>query len=328
MTIKPIALSSANGLEACRRAVDRSLEGADPLDAVVEGVMLVEDDPEDYSVGYGGLPNEQGEVELDAAVMHGPTHSAGAVAGVRGIRHVSKLAQEVARRTDHSLLVGEGASEFARSLGMKEEDLLTDFAREAFEKWKGGHERSDDWLSEDEFDLPSRRRDDTPRTTGTVHVSLLDSQGDLASCTSTSGLSWSLPGRVGDSPLVGCGLYTDNEIGSAGCTGRGESTMVIAAAHEVVMRLESGDEPNIATRRVLERLVRKAPKRLMGEDGRPDFNVTIYALRKDGAHGSCAIAEGKMYAVATPQRTWHEPCAALYEGLEDRATAKSGVGNR
>lgn len=158
----PVVISSANGLRATDKAMAMLSQGADPLDAVVAGVAIIEADPNDMTVGYGGLPNEEGVVELDSAVMHGPMHRAGAVASLRNIKHPAAVAQLVARRTDHVLLVGEGALKFAKRMGFKEENLLTEKSRLAWLQWRAALNRSDDWLQEDEFDLPTDGRDVRP----------------------------------------------------------------------------------------------------------------------------------------------------------------------
>lgn len=332
-TAGPIAVSSLNGRRAAAKAVELLRGGADPLDAVVEGVRIIEDDPTDNTVGLGGLPNEDGIVELDASVMHGPTHRAGAVAGLRNIRNPAAVAREVARRTDHVLLVGEGALRFAKRLGFKEEDLLTEQSRQAWLKWRAELSHDDDWLAEDEWDLPGegkpqgRRDDDAPigraaalasrgvdSTTGTVHCSALTAGGDLAGCTSTSGLSWKLPGRVGDSPIIGAGLYTDNAVGSAGATGRGEAVIQVCGARTIVARMEAGDTPTEACLAVLKMIAdRTRLKRLLDAKGRPDFGVTLYALRKDGAYGSATMYKGLRFAVCDAAGDRLEECAWLFE---------------
>lgn len=329
-----VSISSANGLRATARAFEILKQGGDPLDACVEGVRIIEDDPADNTVGYGGLPNEEGIVELDASVMHGPMHRAGAVAGLRNIKNPAAVAREVARRTDHVLLVGEGALRFARRMGFKEEELLTEEARRAWLKWRSELSPEDDWLAEDEFDLPPgggeprsglRREERIGRsdrltrrgiefTTGTVHCSSLTPAGDLAGCTSTSGLSWKLPGRVGDSPIIGAGLYCDNAVGSAGATGRGEAVVQVCGARTIVAKMEAGESPTEACLSMLKMIVdRTRLKRLRTADGRPDFNVTAYALRKDGAHGSASIWSGQKFAVADASGARLEPSAHLFE---------------
>lgn len=321
-TQAPVAISSGNGRAAVAQAVRMLNDGADPLDAVVGGVRIVEDDPEDMTVGLGGLPNEEGVVQLDSSVMHGPSCRAGAVGALERIKNPAAVAREVARRTDHVMLVGDGALKFARRMGFKEENLLTEKAREAWVRWRNALNRDDDWLNPDQYDLPGEPRDgsdlrsalDIPFTYGTIHCSALDSGGDLAGVTTTSGLSWKLPGRVGDSPIIGAGLYTDNEVGSAGATGRGEAVIQICGAHTVVSRMDAGDHPTDACLYALLKIAdkTKAP-RLLNEKGRPNFNVIFYAVRKDGAYGSAAMYEGREFAVADARGDRTESCAWLYE---------------
>jgi N4-(beta-N-acetylglucosaminyl)-L-asparaginase len=334
-------ISSWNGVPAVTRAAGLMADGADVLDAIVAGIALVEDDPEELSVGYGGLPNEDGVVELDAAVMDGRRHRAGGVAGLRGFRHVSRLALEVLRRTDHTLLVGEGAVKFARALGFPEESLLTDKARRAWLDWKANLSAKDGWLSAEELEGrsssgfgqalwagntdPDKNRaiqpvpgDGTtaaqvPFTYGTIHLSARTKTGDLASVTSTSGLSYKIAGRVGDSPIVGAGLYTDNAVGSAGATGRGEATMQACAAHAAVVHMERGDTPVEACLRVLRSIVeRTRERRLLDAHGRPAFNVTMYALRRDGLTGSASMHEGYEHVVWSGGRAEVRRCAFLF----------------
>lgn len=338
---RPVAIASGNGLAAVARALEILRAGGDPLDAAVEGVKIVEDDPNDHTVGIGGLPNEEGVVELDASVMHGPSHRAGSVASLRNIKNPAAVAREVARRTDHVMLVGEGALKFALRMGFKEENLLTEEVREMWLKWRSTLNRDDDWLQDDEFDLPtpkSEKRSDAngaarspsspkpqapshffadangvPHTTGTIHLSAVTSAGDLAGCTTTSGLSWKLPGRVGDSPIIGAGCYTDNAVGSAGGTGRGEAAMQNAAAFHVVRRMEAGDDPTAACLYVLKSIAdRTKAKRLLNAKGQPSFNLALYALRKDGAFGSACIHETDNFAVADEQGARLVNCAFLF----------------
>ncbi len=316
---RPVVVSSGNGLRAVARAYEMIVGGADPLDGVVEGVRIVEDDPKDQSVGLGGLPNEEGVVELDSSVMHGPTHRAGAVASLRNIKNPAAVAREVARRTDHVLLVGEGALKFALKMGFAEENLLTEESREAWLRWRASLNREDDWLEEDEFDLPTSKAGrhaagQVMYTTGTIHCSGVTAGGDMAGVTTTSGLSWKLPGRVGDSAIIGAGLYTDNAIGSAGATGRGEAVMQVCGAHSIVMRMEAGDHPTQACLAVAKKIVDHTRlKRLLDEKGRPAFNVSLYALRKDGAFGSAAIWQGGKFTVCDAQGARAQECAFLYE---------------
>lgn len=314
----PIAISSGNGIRAVERAMELLRLGADPLEAAVSGVNIVEDDPEDMTVGLGGLPNEEGVVELDASVMHGPTHRAGAVASLRNIQNPSRVALEVARRTDHVLIVGEGALRFAKRMGFKETNLLTEKARQAWLDWRASLNDQDDWLDHDELDIPEFPQREQIRTvmhtTGTIHCSALDANGDLGGVTTTSGLSWKLPGRVGDSPIIGAGLYTDNAVGSAGATGRGEACIQSCAAFSVVQRMEAGDAPEEACRHVLRKIVAHTPqRRLLRADGTPDFNVTLYALRKDGAYGSACLLKGGSFAIHDGARSEERPAAHIYD---------------
>jgi N4-(beta-N-acetylglucosaminyl)-L-asparaginase len=306
---RPVSIASANGQAAVARAMELLKDGYDPADAVVQGVRIVEDDPKDNSVGLGGLPNADGVVELDASVMHGPTHKSGAVASVQRIKNVAMLALLVLRRTDHCLIVGDGARRFALSHGFKEEDLLTEESRKAWMKWRENLSKDDDWLNDDERDAPAGNAwsepgltamsGPVPYTTGTIHCSAVTPGGDVASCTTTSGLSWKIPGRVGDSPIIGAGNYCDNAVGAGGCTGRGEAAIVNLSAYTIVMAMERGLSPTDACLEAAKRMVdRTKEKRLLAAGGKPNFNVRFYALRKDGAHGSAAIFGPNSYAVA------------------------------
>ena len=314
----PIAIASGNGLAAVEQAVRRMRAGEDPLDAAVEGVRIVEDDPEDMSVGLGGLPNEHGVVELDASVMHGPRHRSGAVASLRNIRNPAAVAREVARRTDHCMLVGAGALEFARQMGFEEENLLTEKARRAWLEWKSRQNPDDDWLDPDQLDLPTKdghASRDVMHTTGTIHLSALTAGGDLAGVTTTSGLSWKIPGRIGDSPIIGAGNYTDNAVGSAGATGRGEAVIQICGARTIVERMAQGDHPTDACLYALQMIADKTTSpRLLERRGRPNFSVVFYAVRKDGAYGSACMRGRREFALADTQGARLLECPALLDG--------------
>ena len=313
----PVVISSLNGLPATRRAAEMIKQGADTLDAVIAGVNIIEADPEDHSVGYGGLPNEDGVVELDSSVMHGPTHRAGAVAALRNIVHPSRVAKLVMDRTDHVLLVGEGALRFAKAHGFKEVDLLTDEARRKWLDWKERHSEKDDWLPPLEPAEHGRRSQKTGRieyTYGTIHCSALDRNGNLSAVTTTSGLSYKIPGRVGDSPIVGAGMYVDNEVGAAGSTGRGEAVITSCGAFAVVELMRDGLDPTEACLELLRRIVRRThEQRLLDEQGRPRFDVKMYALAKDGRFGAASIWSGAEFAVFADDRNRPEPCRFLFE---------------
>ena len=307
----PVAVSSANGIPAVTEAARLIRLGSAPVDAVVAGVTIVENDPQDMSVGYGGLPNEHGVVQLDASVMDGPNHKAGAVGALENIRNPARVALEVLRRTDHVLLVGAGALEFAKAVGFQEENLLTDRARKAWLKWKANLNPRDDLLDDDQR---VKRGSDIPFTDGTVHVSAVDTNGDLGSCTTTSGLSYKLNGRVGDSPIVGAGMFCDNEVGAAGSTGRGESVIQSAGAFQVVRNMADGMEPTEACLRVLKWIAdhSKRPD-LLDPRGEPRFQVTMYALRKDGVYGAACMRKGKSFVVHDGTAARKEQCPYLYE---------------
>ena len=277
---RPMAVASANGLASVTKAIERMNAGADPMDAAIEGVAIVEADPTDHSVGLGGLPNEEGVVELDSAVMHGPTHGGGGVAALRNIVHPAAVARLVMKRTDHCLLVGEGALKFARLHGFPEQDLLTDEARKIYLYWKETRSRIDDYVPPpaDELDPAVRKffGPDYVRKHGTIHLSALDSHGDLGCVTTTSGLYYKIPGRVGDSPILGAGLWLDNEVGSAGSTGRGEANLLNLSSHTIVEALRAGKEPVDAALEACRRIAATTKdKRLLDPKGRPNFNVNF-----------------------------------------------------
>lgn len=315
-TASPVVIASANGMSAVTRAMEVIRSGKDALDGVIAGVNLVEDDPNDTSVGYGGLPNEEGVVELDAAVMHGPTHRAGAVASLRNIRNPSSVARLVLERTDHVLLVGEGALRFARAHGFKEEDLLTAQARMKWLEWKERLSPADDWLaphSETDRDVGGMF-EPFHRSTGTIHSAGLDLNGNLSCVTTTSGLAFKIPGRVGDSPIVGAGLFVDNSVGAAGSTGRGEANLVNCSSAMIVEWMRQGKTPEEACLEACNRIVEtNKMRRLRRENGRPAFDVKFYALNKKGEFGSAAIYAGATMAVHDGKSARLHTSAYLYK---------------
>ncbi|MEK6701014.1 MAG: N(4)-(beta-N-acetylglucosaminyl)-L-asparaginase [Planctomycetota bacterium] len=304
-------VASVNGLRAVERGMAMMKEGYDPADCIVQGIKIIEDDPNDTSVGLGGEPNFEGIVELDASVMYGPTHKSGAVASIRNIKNPAQVALLVLRRTNHCLLVGEGALRFAKSMGFKEEDLLTEQSRREWQHWRENLSPNDAWLNDDQRDPLTGKPFEQPGqlakaevepdfTYGTVHLSAVTEKGDVASCTSTSGLSWKIPGRVGDSPIIGAGNYCDNAVGGAGCTGRGESAITNLSAYTMVMLMERGMTPAQAAMEAMKRVAdRTKEKRLKDAKGRPLFDLKMYAVRKDGAWGGATMCEGGARAVAT-----------------------------
>ncbi|HEY3013361.1 MAG TPA: N(4)-(beta-N-acetylglucosaminyl)-L-asparaginase [Gemmatimonadales bacterium] len=286
---RPAAVSSSNGLRAVNRAMELMLGGTDTLDAAVEGVKIQELDPADNSVGYGGLPNEEGVVQLDASCMHGPTRRAGAVAALEGIKTPSEVARLVLKYTDHILLVGEGAKRFALSYGFKEEDLLTPESRQLWLEWRANRGPEDDWL-----DVPEKEPM-VARPTGTINLDVVNAQGDVSSVTTTSGLAWKIPGRAGDSPIVGAGQYTDNDVGAAGSTGRGEANIMVCGGFLTVEGMRRGLRPTDACLETLKRVVRLTPARLL-KDGRPTFNLNFYAVNKRGEFGAASLYPGRFAA--------------------------------
>lgn len=318
---RPVAISSGNGLRSVQKAIDMIAAGADTLEAVVEGVVIVEEDPADNSVGYGGLPNEEGVVELDACVMHGPTCRAGSVASLRNIKTPSRVAKLVLERTDHVMIVGEGALRFAKAHGFEEANLLTEESRKIWLQWKESHDENDDWLPPPEVPDKDKRSDAqkaVPYHHGTINCCAVDAAGNLSGVTTTSGLSWKIPGRVGDSPIIGAGLFVDNTVGAAGATGRGEACIKICGAHTVIEAMRHGMSPQEACLEALRRVVQTTTEaRLKRKDGRPNFDLTFYALAKDGRYGAASMWSGKQFAVHAEGKSRLERCAALYERPEN-----------
>jgi N4-(beta-N-acetylglucosaminyl)-L-asparaginase len=298
----PCVISSINGLRVVTKAMEMIRAGADVLDAVIAGVNILEDDPEENGVGYGGLPNEDGDVELDASVMHGPTRRAGAIGAIQKIKNPSKVAKLVMERTDHLMLVGPGALRFAVAHGFEPMNLLTDKSRIAWLYWKEHHGKTF-WgpgladgaeAKKAEFTYPGA----TPEImafaremlrhplTGTVNCLGVDAQGNLSGTTTTSGMAYKLAGRVGDSPIIGAGLWLDNDIGAGGSTGRGEENIKIAGAHTVVELMRNGAKPVDACLETLKRVRRNY------FDNRAKLekvDLDLYALNKNGEYGSASL---------------------------------------
>lgn len=314
-TKRPVAISSANGLVAVEKAMELIKAGADPLDAAIAGVAIVEADPTEHTVGLGGIPNEDGVVELDAAVMHGPTRAGGAVASLRNIVHPAAVARMVMKRTDHVLLVGEGALRFARAHGFPEQDLLTEDARKIWLHWKETNGKDSDWIPPDDDDLdPVVREFFGIRKHGTIHCSALDTHGDLGCVTTTSGLFYKIPGRVGDSPILGAGLYLDNDFGSAGSTGRGEANLLNLSSFVIVEMLRQGKPPKDAVMEACRRIAAStlAP-RLRDHRGRPNFDVKFYCLAKDGRFAGGSLQPGGKIAVHDGESARLIECESLYD---------------
>jgi N4-(beta-N-acetylglucosaminyl)-L-asparaginase len=268
-------------------------DGGSALDAIEKAANVIEVDPEDTSVGYGGLPNENGIVQLDSSIMDGKTYNAGAVACLENIKTPSSVARVVMERTDHVLMVGQGALEFARKWGFKEEDLLTEKARKIWLRWKENLNKNDDWGPPDHLKNLQKKESywegfpEVEHHYGTTNVLAIDKNGDIAGITTTSGLSFKIPGRVGDSPIIGAGLYVDNEVGAAGATGRGEDVIKSLASYYIVLQMKDGRSPQQACEDALHMIIDKYKK------VNPDFypGEKFVAINKSGETG-CASMRG------------------------------------
>lgn len=332
---RPIIISAANGLETDpqgKRGIEVAWQkltaGADPLDACIAGVNIVELNPDDMSVGLGGLPNADGVVQLDASCMHGPTRRAGAVGSLEGIATPSLVAKAVMDYTDHVFLVGPGAKRFALEVGFKEQDLLTDKSRRAYVQWKASLNPDDAWIAAPDSTPRTSSRDwlqgdhvwrdenGMPHTWGTINMNAVDAKGDIASVTTTSGMAWKIPGRVGDSPIIGAGQYCDNEVGAAGSTGRGEANIKVCGAFLAVELMRQGKSPEQALIEVMQRVIAMTEARLLGDNGRPYFDLTYYAVNKKGEYAGAAAYEGTQFAVADAKGARLEKCAYLFKESE------------
>ena len=337
---RPAVVASDNALRGVKVAYDRLVAGADPLDAAIAAANIQELDPEDQSVGLGGLPNSDGIVQLDASVMHGPSKRAGAVASLEDIATPSLVAKAVMDYTDHVMLVGPGARRFAIEMGFTPQNLLTEKSRQYYLRWKANLNADDNWLDhKDDVKIakpvaPPRSSmrptsgshvvfdaRGVPHTYGTVNVNAVTASGDLGSVTSTSGLSWKIPGRIGDSPIIGAGQYCDNEVGAAGSTGRGEANIKVCGAFLAVELMRMGMSPEAALMKVMERVIAMTEKRLLNERGRPYFDLEYYAINKKGEFAGATAYEGGTYAVCDAQGARQVPFAYLYKRSE-RPTGK------
>jgi N4-(beta-N-acetylglucosaminyl)-L-asparaginase len=293
---RPLVITNSIGLPAVKKAYELITTGADALEAAIAGVNLIEDDPKEHSVGLGGIPNEDGVVELDAGCMHGPTHRAGAVAALRNIKNPSQVARLVMERTDHVLLVGEGALRFAKAHGFKEENLLTEDARKLWLEWKENMSEKDFWYQpEQKSELPHSLLE-SMKITGTIVCQALDSFGNLSIVVSTSGMAYKIPGRVGDSPIIGAGLYVDNEIGSCGSSGRGEENLKNLSSFMAVEYMRQGKSPTAACLSVCQRILEHPlSRRLKDAQGKPAFDLSFYAINKKGEYGAATLKADKPF---------------------------------
>jgi N4-(beta-N-acetylglucosaminyl)-L-asparaginase len=327
----PVVVASANGHQfknggphTCVEVAFRLMtEGKDVLESLVAGVNIVELDPQDTSVGYGGLPNAEGVVQLDSSVMHGPARRAGAVACLEGVRTPSLVARAVMEQTDHHLLVGRDAQTFARQLGFTiEDDLNTERSRKLWLDWKRR-------VDPQHYLDPGKRAEAGMRAGlqmvreglidpfhfyGTINCDGVNAQGEICGVTTTSGLAWKIPGRVGDSPILGAGLYVDNEVGAAGSTGRGEANLYGLCSFLIVEQMRAGKSPKDAGLEALRRIQKNTvEKRLLNARGLPSFNVNFYVVNKKGEYAGVSLYPNR-YAVCTANGAQTQDTSALFEG--------------
>ncbi len=333
--VRPVVIASANGNRyrnggsqtAVEKAFAAMVGGADVLDALIAGVNIVELDPEDASVGYGGRPNADGVVQLDACCMHGPRKRAGGVACLEGVRTPSKVAQHVMDVTDHHLLVGRDAQAFARNMGHAiEADLNTERSRTLWLEWK---RRTDP----DRYLDPAKRVQawhdaglqmvregliDPEHYWGTINCNGINARGEICGVTSTSGLAWKIPGRVGDSPILGAGLYVDGEVGAAGSTGRGEANLYALCSFLIVEEMRRGSHPKdaalVALRRVQKNTVEQ---RLLNKRGLPNFGLNFYALNAKGEFAGVSMY-ASTFAICTENGAETRNTEPLLPGQADQ----------
>lgn len=330
--LRPVVIASGNGnhfknggsTTCVEQAFRMMTGGADVLDALIAGVNIVELDPEDNSVGYGGLPNADGIVQLDSCCMHGPKKRAGGVAALEGVRTPSLVAKAVMEHTDHHLLVGAGAQAFARNMGFTiEADLNTPKSRQLWLEWKRRtdpqHYLDPDKRAAADFKtglaMAAEGLIDREHLYGTINCNGLSPKGEIAGVTTTSGLAWKIPGRVGDSPILGAGLYVDGLVGAAGSTGRGEANLYGLCSFLIVENMRRGMHPKDAGMDALKRIkANTSEKRLLNRRGEPNFNVNFYALNAKGDFAGVALYGGPTYAVCTENGAQSRPVDALLSG--------------
>ncbi|HXG87455.1 MAG TPA: N(4)-(beta-N-acetylglucosaminyl)-L-asparaginase [Vicinamibacterales bacterium] len=325
--VRPVVIADYSGWEfknggaenAVQRAFRLITEGKDVLDALIAGVNIPELDPLETGIGYGALPNADGVIQLDASCMHGPSKRAGAVACLEGVRTPSLVAKAVMDYTDHHLLSGEGAREFARAMGFAiEPDLNTDNSRRLWREWKRRID-PEHWLDPNGKERQRPRHERDPGYAaglsmvrdgliregsfwGTINCNGLGPNGELCGVTTTSGLAWKIPGRTGDTPILGAGLYVDNEVGAAGSTGRGEANLYNLSSFLIIESMRRGMSPKDAGMEALKRIrANTVEARLLNAKGNPNFNIRFFALNKRGEYAGVAMyrAGESQFAVCT-----------------------------
>jgi len=332
--VKPVVISDVSGIRyknggpvsAIEKAYQLMVEGADVLDALVAGVNIPELDPEEQGIGYGGLPNAEGVVQLDACCMHGPKKWAGGVAALEGVRTPSLVAKAVMEYTDHHLLVGKGAQDFARSMGFEiEADLNTERSRQLWLEWKRrvdpAHYLDPKKRSEVGYEagLQMLREGliDESHLWGTINCNGINADGDICGVTTTSGLAWKIPGRTGDSPILGAGLYVDGDVGAAGSTGRGEANLFNLSSYLIIESMRRGAHPKDAGMEALRRIKSNTiERRLLNDRDLPNFNVRFFVLNAKGEHAgvSMYLSGETTYAVCTESGAVEVPLEGLLEG--------------
>jgi N4-(beta-N-acetylglucosaminyl)-L-asparaginase len=330
-SVKPVVISSSNGHQfkngGTQTCVEKAFQmitgGADVLDALIAGVNIVELDPLDDSVGYGGLPNADGVVQLDSCCMHGPKKRAGGVAEIEGVRTPSKVAQLVMDETDHHLLVGKGAQEFARAMGFAiEDDLNTENSRKKWLEWKRRTDPLHYLTPKDRqrayhqaaMDMIAEGWIDRDHYYGTINCDGLSPKGEICGVTTTSGLAWKIPGRAGDSPILGAGLYVDGDVGAAGSTGRGEANLYNLSSFMIVEEMRRGAHPKDAAMAVLKRIAKNTvEKRLLNARNQPNFGLNFYVLNARGEYAGVAMYEST-FAVCTENGAQIAKTDALFSG--------------
>lgn len=271
----PVVIATWPHLPATEEAMRVIGENGRAVDAVEMGVRVVEADPTDSSVGYGGLPDRSGVVTLDACIMD-ETGNAGSVTYLQNILHPISVARKVMDETPHVMLSGAGALAFAKSKGFEETNLLTDEAKAAYEEW----------LAKQENPKVDEKQHDT------IGMLAIDKQGNIGGACTTSGAAYKLPGRVGDSPIIGAGLFIDNEVGGATATGLGELVMKTLGSFLVVELMRNGASPQEACEEAVRRI---AAKHLAGMDQPPQ--VGFIAINKNGEHGAYSLVDGFRYTI-------------------------------
>jgi N4-(beta-N-acetylglucosaminyl)-L-asparaginase len=332
---KPVVIASGNGHKyknggdktCIETAFAQMMQGKDVLEALVAGVTILELDPLETSVGYGGLPNADGVVQLDACCMHGPKKRAGGVGALEGVRTPALVALKVMEETDHHLIVGKGAQEFARRMGFKiEDDLNTDNSRRLWLEWKRRTDplhyldpiKREAAIRQIDVDMMREGLVDPNHFYGTINCNGINAKGEICGVTTTSGMAWKIPGRLGDSPVLGAGLYVDGEIGAAGSTGRGEANLFNLTSYLVVEAMRRGMHPKDAGMEGLKRIkANTVEKRLRKKNGDPNFNINFYVLNAQGEYAGVSMYDEKEnvnYAVCTEEGAKSLPCEPLLSG--------------